>query len=133
MSRRATRRRLMQWIYSCDIQENLDEVYSAYDFDQLKVPRERRYAHDLLEALADNLEDVDKLLDKVSDRWPVSRMSKVDLALLRLATVEILHLEDIPTEVSINEAMELSKTYSNPESYSFINGILGSVVDHGKA
>ncbi|NLY72320.1 MAG: transcription antitermination factor NusB [Tissierellia bacterium] len=133
MTRRATRRRLMQWIYSCEIQNNLDEVFSAYAFETIKEERELHYAHDLLEKLSENLELVDGLLDELSLHWPVARMNKVDLALLRLATVEILYLEDIPHEVSINEAMELSKTYSSPDSYSFINGILGSVVSHGKA
>lgn len=133
MTRRATRRRLMQWIYSCEIQNNLSKVFSAYDFETIRGERELHYAHDLLEYLAQNLELIDGLLNELSVHWPVSRMNKVDLALLRLATAEILYLDDIPYEVSINEAMELSKTYSSPDSYAFINGLLGSVVSHGKA
>lgn len=123
----------MQWIYACEIQRDLGGLFTNFSFDQIKGEREVNYAHDLLEALADNIDYVDGLLDRFSIKWPVARMNKVDLSLLRLATAEILYLEDIPREVSINEAMELSKTYSSPDSYSFINGILGSVVDHGEA
>ncbi len=131
MTRRATRRRLMQWIYACEIQDNLPGIFTDYIFDEIKQERELHYAHDLLKSLAENLPKIDDLLNGFSLKWPVDRMNKVDLALLRLATAEILFLDDIPKEVSINEAMELSKVYSSPDSASFINGILGSVVSHG--
>lgn len=124
------RRKLMQWIYSCEIQNNLENLFKEFDFEEIKEERELHYAHDLLENLAENVVFIDKLLDQLSHTWPVNRMNKVDLALLRLATTEILYLADIPHEVSINEAMEISKIYSSPDSYSFINGVLGSVVDY---
>lgn len=124
------RRKLMQWIYACEIQKNLENIFDEFDFDEIKEERELHYAHDLLENLAENVLFIDKLLDQLSHTWPVNRMNKVDLALLRLATTEILYLPDIPHEVSINEAMEISKIYSSPDSFSFINGVLGSVVDY---
>ena len=56
-------------------------------------------------------------------------MAKVDLAILRLATCEVLNALDIPTKVSINEAIELAKLYCDEKSPKFINGILGSIVN----
>ena len=61
-------------------------------------------------------------------RWKIDRISKVDLSILRLAIFEILHMNEIPASVSINEAVELAKKYSSKESASFINGLLGKVL-----
>ncbi len=71
---------------------------------------------------------IDIYIEKYAKEWTVDRMSKVDLAILRLAMFEILYREDIPYSVSINEAVELAKKYSSEKSSSFINGILGNFI-----
>ena len=68
-----------------------------------------------------------KISENLKKGWKISRISKVSLALLRLAVYEILYRDDVPTSVSINEAVELSKKYTVKEDTSFINGVLGSV------
>ena len=73
-------------------------------------------------------EEIDaKISENLKKGWKISRISKVSLALLRLAVYEILYRDDVPTSVSINEAVELSKKYTVKEDTSFINGVLGSV------
>ena len=62
-----------------------------------------------------------------SPRWNVSRMPKVDLTILRLAAWEILHEEDVPGSVAINEAVELAKKYDDPKARAFINGVLNAI------
>ena len=57
----------------------------------------------------------------------LERMSRVSVSLLRIAVYELLYMEDIPTEVTINEAVELSKKYDGDDSYTFVNGVLGAV------
>lgn len=129
MTRRATRQRLMQWFYSSDMQKSLDQISKGFPLDEIKKDREKNYALDLLEAYEEHHVFIDELLNSLSHSWPLERMGRVDLALLRLAATEIYYLDDIPVEVSISEAMELSKRYSTEESTAFINGILGSVVE----
>ena len=68
-----------------------------------------------------------KISENLKKGWKISRISKVSLALLRLAVYEILYRDDVPTSVSINEAVELSKKYTVKDDTSFINGVLGSV------
>lgn len=72
---------------------------------------------------------IDKAIGEYSKDWAVSRIARVDLAILRLATYEIFYNSSIPAGVSVNEAIELAKKYGSDSSPSFINGILGKVVD----
>lgn len=77
------------------------------------------------------LENMDRLDDEISrclTGWKLSRIPKINLAILRLAVYEILFEEDIPYSVSINEAVEIAKKYSGNEDASFINGVLGTIV-----
>ena len=72
-------------------------------------------------------DEIDGLIEKNLDGWTIKRISKVSLAVLRLAVCEILYFDDIPVSVSINEAVEITKKYSTAQDASFVNGVLGSV------
>lgn len=87
-----------------------------------------KYAGEVVKNLQENKENIDSLINKYAKNWTINRMAKVDLAILRLSLCEILYISEIPTKVSINEAVELSKLYCDEKSPKFINGILGSVV-----
>jgi len=75
----------------------------------------------------DNIAQIDDIVSGAAVGWEYSRISKISMALLRVAVYEILYADDIPAPVAINEAVELSKRYDNPEAYTFINGVLGAV------
>lgn len=75
----------------------------------------------------ENLETIDALIQKNTKGWKIERISKVSLAILRMAVCEMLLFEDIPVGVSINEAVELCKKYAAKEDASFVNGLLGAV------
>lgn len=75
----------------------------------------------------ENIESIDPVIEKYCIGWKMSRISKVALAVLRLAVCEILYFDDIPVGVSINEAVELCKKYASEEDKSFVNGVLSSV------
>lgn len=73
--------------------------------------------------------EIDEILNGISKGWKTTRMSRVDLTILRLAVYEILFDADVPTGVAINEAVELGKQFGGDDSAAFINGILGKVAD----
>ena len=76
-----------------------------------------------------NIEEIDSIIsNNLSQGWVINRISKVALAVLRLAIYEIKYEDDIPDAVSIDEAVEICKTYSTSEDASFVNGVLGTVV-----
>mgnify|MGYP004615030105 CR=1 FL=1 len=77
--------------------------------------------------VAENADTLDGITKNHSLKWKIERMSRVSVSLLRIAVYELLYMEDIPTEVSINEAVELTRKYSGEESCPFVNGVLGTI------
>jgi N utilization substance protein B len=93
------------------------------DTSQLK-PEVRHFAELLICGVAENLERIDLELNSYSTNWALDRMSRVDLAILRLAAYELIFSHDVPPNVVINEAIELGKRFGTEESPAFINGLL---------
>lgn len=115
-----------------DLKENIDieKMISTYteslNEDEIKSLDEK-YIKSVLEGIVEKVIFIDEFIAKYSKDWSIERMSKIDLAILRVAIYEVLYKDDIPSSVSINEAVELAKKYSHEDASSFINGILGSV------
>ena len=80
----------------------------------------------------ENTERIEYLINKYSTGWTIDRISKVLLALLKTAISEILFIENVPINVSINEYIEISKNYLSDEETGFMHGILGSIMDNEK-
>lgn len=90
-------------------------------------PSVREFADSLAAGTKKNLAKIDELISKYADNWQISRMAVIDKNILRLATYELLFVEDIPPNVSINEAIELAKKYGDVESNKFVNGVLDKI------
>ena len=85
------------------------------------------FVETVFKGVFENLTEIDTLISENLKGWKISRLSKVTLALLRLALFEMKFMDDIPMSVSINEAVELAKKYSTSEDASYINGVLGTL------
>ncbi len=86
------------------------------------------YAIDCVKGIKKHQEEIDeKIASNLKVGWKINRISKVSLAIMRVAVFEMLYLEDIPVSVSINEAVEISKKYTVEDDTAFINGVLGAV------
>ena len=95
-----------------------------------EVPDEKQmaYIRQLVKGIYDYRLELDDIVTQYAQGWKISRISRTALAVLRCALYEIRYMPDIPVAASINEAVELAKGYDEPETVSFINGILGSYV-----
>ncbi len=93
-------------------------------------PEEKQiaYIRELVENVEQHMDELNAFIEKYSRGWKLGRISKVAAMILRCAMAEILYIDSVPTSVTVNEAVELSKGYEEPETVSFINGILGSFV-----
>ena len=86
------------------------------------------YAIDCVKGIREHQEEIDeKISSNLKSGWKINRISKVSLAIMRVAVYEMLFLENIPVSVSINEAVELSKKYTVEDDTAFINGVLGAI------
>ena len=96
------------------------------------APQSRQFAEELVAGVAEQLERLDRTIEAHSSNWALDRMARVDLALLRMATYELLCAQDVPANVVINEAIEIGKRFGTGETPAFINGILDQVARHAR-
>ena len=132
MSRKVAREIAFKVVFSYDFQG--DEIGVTDLIDDLKKENtditleDDAYIQNVVDGVIQNKEKLDEIIQKYLKGWTMERISKTDLAILRLATFEILFREDIPYKVSVNEAVELAKAFSDESSSSFINGVLAGVI-----
>ena len=131
MNRSAIREQAFKLIYSLDIQrnENLEEQIELYiENNMITEKRAKEYIRESVTGVEENKEAILKLIEKnLKSDWKIDRISKIDIAILKLAIYELEYTE-IPFKVVINEAVEIAKKYGEDTSKNFINGILASIV-----
>ena len=111
-------------------EQEMPEQLQLY-FEQLEDAREKDldYIRTKSSKIAEKIAEIDSLINEHTTGWKTSRMSKVDLTILRLAVYEMKWDEDVPTGVAIDEAVELAKKYSSNEGPAFINAVLGKLAE----
>lgn len=132
--RRENRIAAMQFIYMREVNhaDNLKDAMRIF-FEGRELPRDQyAFAEELVVGVYDHLDRIDKTIEQCAQNWAFKRIAKVDLAIIRLAIYELLFREDIPPIVSINEAIDLGKIFSDIDSKRFINGILDKVKERLK-
>jgi N utilization substance protein B len=126
--RRKAREVAIQVLYSLNFVDLDVEKAMELFWGNFIAPRSaKEFAATLIEGTWHHREELDNLISGCSDNWSLGRMSKVDISILRMAAFEFLYCDDIPPKVSINEAVDLGKTFGSENSGSFINGILDAL------
>lgn len=107
-----------------DLMEEKAEIDPEnWDLEDIDI----QYLTKVLKGIEENKKNLDKKIEANLKNWKISRLAKVDLAILRLSTYEILFEENIPIKVSINEGVELAKKYGEDKSSAFINAVLDNI------
>jgi len=130
MSRRKGRSVAVQILYQLemngqDIEQNLPVFWEHHAHDDAV----REFAERIARGVWQNRESIDTIIVDTTRNWSLKRIAPIDRNILRAAIYEILHCEDIPYKVTLNEAIELGKKYGCDKSGAFINGVLDSVAD----
>lgn len=87
----------------------------------------REFTDLLVTGTMENIAEIDRVISKHAMNWQIQRMAAIDRNILRMGSYELLFLDDIPPKVSINEAVDIAKKYSEPQSGKFVNGILDKI------
>ena len=134
MSRKSARDNAFKCIYEFEFNrdKNVDTILEVCYKDNNCTEIEKEYIGQVVKGVKDKIEEIDEIILNNLKKWSISRIAKIDLAILRLAIYEINHMENIPVKVSANEAVELAKTYGNSDSKSFVNGLLAKVIEDKK-
>ncbi len=104
--------------------EQQTELFFGDEEQEGMTEKEQKQVQDKFDGVVSHLEEIDAMINEKSTGWNVTRLGKVELAILRLAIYEIVYDDNIPGSVAINEAVELAKQYAADESPAFINGVL---------
>ncbi len=116
---------LYQWeIRGEEFLHNLDEFL----WPRAREPEVCDFARELIIGTVENVESIDSAIKTAAEHWDISRMAAVDRAILRMGAHQIMHRDDIPPKVAIDEALNLAKRYSTEKSSAFVNGILDSIL-----
>jgi N utilization substance protein B len=128
-TRRKSRELAMQMLFQADIgRQTLDQVRATFWESAGEVePEVRGFAEDLFRVAVAEQEKIDELIAGHSKHWRLERMPAVDRNLLRMAVGEMLGFKGTPFPIVINEALEIGRRYSAPESLNFLNGVLDSI------
>ncbi len=131
MTRREVREQLFVLLFQrefygeAEFEEQLGTYFLTHDIEE----KEKEYMLMRLEKIGDCLQEIDSAISSHSKGWKIDRIGKEELAILRLAVYEALYDDDIPVGVAVNEAVELGKKYGAEGGASFINGMLGNIVN----
>jgi N utilization substance protein B len=128
-TRRKSRELALQMLFQADMggQEAADVRRSFWSERDSVTADVRGFADDLFRVATDRTVEIDGLIERHAEHWRMDRMAAVDRNLLRAAVAELLGFPETPRAVIINEALEIARKFSSPESVQFINGVLDSV------
>jgi N utilization substance protein B len=128
-TRRKSRELALQMLFQADMgKQQPEDVRRTFWRERGAVSAdERSFAEDLFRVASDRNAQIDELIERHAEHWRMERMAAVDRNLLRASVAEFLGFPGTPRAVVINEALEIARKFSSPESVQFINGVLDSV------
>lgn len=134
MGRRKAREDAFKCIYQLEFMDKPYDIDKVLEFcfeENESAEDEKEYIEIILNSVTENIEKIDEIILSNLKNWSLSRIAKIDLAILRLAICELKFAKvlNTPVKVAINEAIELAKIYGNNDSKSFINGLLAKVIN----
>lgn len=125
MNRRTAREKAFQILFQLDINDN-EPTQAIAGF--LEAEENDLFLTLLVEGVTKSKTEVDAIITNHLENWSLERLAAIERTILRVATYEIHYLEDVPTNVSINEAIELGNLYGDDKSGKFINGVLSKII-----
>ncbi|MBQ3064685.1 MAG: transcription antitermination factor NusB [Clostridia bacterium] len=126
MTRREAREIIFSLIYEADFQPGTPFLNVYNTAIEERSFDENNYVRQVFFGIEQRLTEIDTLISEHTVGWKMDRLSKVSLAIMRLAVYEMLYSDDVPASVAINEALELAKVYDHDKAPAFINGVLNA-------
>lgn len=129
LTRTQAREKIMIILYQIDFYKKENISYDLEDVFKENLEIDNKYVRDIVNGVLENIDNIDKIINKYLENWNLNRLGKTDKAILRLGTYELLYF-DTPDVVAINEAVELAKKYSDDKVVKLINAVLDKIRDN---
>ena len=129
LTRTEAREKIMIILYQIDFYMKEKMSFDIKEVIKENLEIDNKYVDDIVNGVCENMESIDKIISKYLDGWDLDRLGKTDRAILRLGAYEILYY-DTPKIVAINEAVELSKKYSDDKVVKLVNAVLDKIRDN---
>ena len=137
LSRHEIRKMALQALFPLDFNQDLDKkdaIMQAIELEHHEMVDQEQenfvpaYLDELVAGVCEHKADLDELIQKhLKKGWSIKRLSKMDLCILRIASYEMMYETNVPNKVALNEALELTKTFSDDQSRKFVNGVLSAI------
>jgi len=120
-------------LYQADVtDDSIGMILERYWKERKRNPEVIEFANEIAKGASERLKEIDGVIAEYSENWDIDRMPIIDRNILRLATYELLFMDDIPPKVTIDEAVELANRYGSVNSGKFVNGVLDKIMMLGK-
>ena len=126
--RRKARELALQLLFHYEFNKETPDWRKDFWKDRAATDSVQGFADQLVSGVVQNQKTIDDLIEKHAEHWSLDRMTAVDRNVLRIAVYELMYVEEIPSKVTINEAIEIAKRYGDEGSGAFVNGILDHII-----
>ena len=129
MTRKEAREEAFRLLFETEFRkdETPEEIFVISAENREYTPADQNEIRKIYFDIVDKREAIDAVINECSSGWKTTRMTRLSLSIMRLCVYEMMYREDIPSSVSLNEAVELCKTYDEPKARPFLNGVLNGV------
>lgn len=132
LTRRHLREKSLQVLYAFELTKDPIEQVKQSQLEDIEKREDRIFCETLIEHTISNNEKYEEIIKQTVDNWDMERIALIDSIIIKLCLTEFFHFEDIPTKVSINEAIDIAKDFSTKNSGKFVNGVLDAILNRMK-
>lgn len=129
ITRRFLREKSLQVLYAFELTKDPIEQIKHLQLQDLEKAEDKKFCEDLIKHTIDNNEMYEEIIKETVDNWDMERIALIDSIIIKMCLTEFFRFEDIPTKVSINEAIDIAKDFSTKNSGKFVNGVLDAILE----
>lgn len=129
ITRRHLREKSLQVLYAYELTKDPIEQVKHLQLEDIEKNEDRKFCEDLIKATIEHNDKFEDIIKNTVDNWDMERIALIDSIIIKMCLAEFFHFQDIPTKVSINEAIDIAKDFSTKNSGKFVNGVLDAILD----
>lgn len=129
ITRRHLREKSLQVLYAYELTKDPIDQVKHLQLEEIEKNEDRRFCEQLINATIENSDKFEEIIKQTVDNWDMERIALIDTIIIKMCLTEFFHFQDIPTKVSINEAIDIAKDFSTKNSGKFVNGVLDAILE----